>query len=73
MQIFKSNEFFAGVTLPVPHTFEPIEEKLPKQQNIYSLDFFKANMISFVFCFVIKLLNLFKPVCLFVFVIEMRR
>ncbi|XP_039283104.1 cyclin-dependent kinase-like 1 isoform X2 [Nilaparvata lugens] len=29
MQIFKSNEFFAGITLPTPDTQEPLTEKLP--------------------------------------------
>ncbi|KAK6621531.1 Cyclin-dependent kinase-like 1 [Polyplax serrata] len=41
MQIFKANEFFVGVTLPVPHKYEPLEEKLPKQQNQHTVDFLK--------------------------------
>ncbi|XP_046660050.1 LOW QUALITY PROTEIN: cyclin-dependent kinase-like 1 [Homalodisca vitripennis] len=30
MLIFKSNEFFAGITLPQPDSLEPLHEKLPK-------------------------------------------
>lgn len=30
MQIFKTNEFFAGITLPQPDSLEPFLEKLPK-------------------------------------------
>lgn len=47
MQVFKTNEFFAGVTLPTPHTLEPLEEKLPRQQNAHVLDFLKVlNFLS---------------------------
>ena len=43
MQVFKANEFFAGVTLPTPHTLEPLEDKLPRQQNPHVLDFLKVS------------------------------
>jgi hypothetical protein len=45
MQVFKANEFFAGVTLPMPDKLEPLEEKLPRQQNTHVLDFLKVNKI----------------------------
>lgn len=45
MQIFKANEFFAGVSLPTPTTLEPLEAKLPKQQNPHVLDFLKVFLI----------------------------
>ncbi|XP_075222083.1 cyclin-dependent kinase-like 4 [Lycorma delicatula] len=43
MQIFKMNEFFAGITLPTPDSEEPLEEKLPKQvqSDPNVLDFLK--------------------------------
>ena len=30
MTVFKSNEFFAGVTIPEPETSDPLENKIPK-------------------------------------------
>ena len=30
MQIFKSNEFFCGLSIPDPGTIEPVEKKLPR-------------------------------------------
>ncbi len=30
LQIFKSNEFFCGLTIPDPGTIEPLEKKIPK-------------------------------------------
>lgn len=30
MHIFKTNEFFAGITLPKPETMEPLQDKIPK-------------------------------------------
>ncbi|KAJ8874409.1 hypothetical protein PR048_025258 [Dryococelus australis] len=41
MSIFKSNEFFFGVTLQVPDTVEPLETKLKRQGNPHVLDFLK--------------------------------
>ncbi|XP_067005069.1 cyclin-dependent kinase-like 4 [Anabrus simplex] len=41
MSIFKSNEFFFGVTLPQPDTYEPLEAKLPRQSNPLVMDFLK--------------------------------
>ncbi|XP_033609638.1 cyclin-dependent kinase-like 1 isoform X2 [Cryptotermes secundus] len=41
MNIFKSNEFFYGVSLPQPDILEPLESKLPRQSNAHVLDFLK--------------------------------
>ncbi|XP_069673262.1 cyclin-dependent kinase-like 1 isoform X2 [Periplaneta americana] len=41
MNIFKSNEFFYGVTLPQPDVLEPLESKLPRQNNPNVMDFLK--------------------------------
>ncbi|PSN34748.1 Cyclin-dependent kinase-like 1 [Blattella germanica] len=41
MNIFKSNEFFYGVTLPQPEVLEPLETKLPRQNNPNVMDFLK--------------------------------
>ena len=30
MQIFKTNEFFCGLSIPDPGTIDPIEKKLPR-------------------------------------------
>jgi hypothetical protein len=42
MNIFKSNEFFYGVTLPQPDVQEPLESKLPRQCNPHIIDFLKV-------------------------------
>ena len=39
MQIFRTNEFFAGVTLPMPDQREPLEVKMPKSMNREAMDF----------------------------------
>lgn len=39
MQIFRSNEFFAGVILPMPDIREPLESKMPKTTTREVLDF----------------------------------
>src|SRR5690348_13627732 len=39
MQIFRSNEFFAGVILPMPDMREPLESKMPKTTSREILDF----------------------------------
>lgn len=42
MHIFRTNDFFTGITLPQPDVIEPLESKLPKQvQN-------DANLIDFL-------------------------
>lgn len=43
MNVFKSNEFFYGVTLPQPDVLEPIENKLPRQCNSHVADFLKVG------------------------------
>jgi hypothetical protein len=43
MNIFKSNEFFYGVTLPQPDVLEPLESKLPRQCNSNVIDFLKVG------------------------------
>ena len=50
MQIFKSNEFFCGLSIPDPGTIEPIEKKLPKEiAGVDGVDFMKV-LISRFFC-----------------------
>ncbi|CAL8114218.1 unnamed protein product [Orchesella dallaii] len=39
MQIFRTNEFFAGVTLPMPESREPLESKMPKSTAREAIDF----------------------------------
>lgn len=39
MQIFRTNEFFAGVTLPMPEVRDPLESKMPKNSSKEALDF----------------------------------
>jgi len=39
MQIFRTNEFFAGVTLPMPDNREPLESKMPRFLSKDALDF----------------------------------
>ncbi|CAG2109653.1 unnamed protein product, partial [Medioppia subpectinata] len=41
MTVFKTNEFFAGVTLPEPETHEPLESKIPKQIEESGMDFLR--------------------------------
>lgn len=43
IQIFGQNEYFKGITLPVPPTLEPLEDKMPakSQQNPLTIDFLK--------------------------------
>ncbi|KAJ6638869.1 Cyclin-dependent kinase-like 1 [Pseudolycoriella hygida] len=43
LTIFNQNEYFRGVTLPVPATIEPLESKLPDKvlQNLATTDFLK--------------------------------
>jgi cyclin-dependent kinase-like len=46
MNIFKSNEFFYGVSLPQPDVLEPLENKLPRQSNSHVMDFLKVGRAS---------------------------
>ncbi|XP_030381189.1 cyclin-dependent kinase-like 1 isoform X1 [Scaptodrosophila lebanonensis] len=43
IQIFGQNEYFKGITLPVPPTLEPLEDKMPAKalQNPLTIDFLK--------------------------------
>ena len=44
MQIFKSNEFFCGLSIPDPGTIEPIDKKLPKDSaGSEGVDFMKVS------------------------------
>ena len=45
LQIFSQNEFFKGITLPVPPTLEPLETKMPPRslQNPLMMDFLKVG------------------------------
>ena len=50
MQIFKSNEFFCGLSIPDPGTIEPIEKKLPKEiAGVDGVDFMKVLISRFFF------------------------
>lgn len=40
-QIFKSNEFFAGVSMPEPDTFESLRSKIPRSIDEAGFDFVK--------------------------------
>ena len=46
IHIFKMNEFFKGITLPQPDTLEPLEVKIPKenQNDPAVLDFLKVKL-----------------------------
>ena len=47
MQIFKSNEFFCGLSIPDPGTIEPIEKKLPKEiAGVDGVDFMKVLILK---------------------------
>jgi len=44
MLIFKANEFFTGSTIPIPTSFEPLEEKFPEEyRDTPVLDFLKVR------------------------------
>ena len=52
MQIFKSNEFFCGLSIPDPGTIEPIEKKLPKEiAGVDGVDFMKVLIFKKIFFF----------------------
>uniref|UniRef100_A0A1B0A3T7 cyclin-dependent kinase n=1 Tax=Glossina pallidipes TaxID=7398 RepID=A0A1B0A3T7_GLOPL len=48
VQIFGQNEYFKGITLPVPPTLESLEEKMPAKalQNPLTIDFLKTSNTS---------------------------
>ena len=47
MQIFKSNEFFCGLSIPDPGTIEPVEKKLPRSlAGEEGVDFMKVNIFQ---------------------------
>ena len=49
MQIFKSNEFFCGLSIPDPGTIEPVEKKLPRDlAGAEGVDFMKVLSIFFL-------------------------
>uniref|UniRef100_T1E1S1 cyclin-dependent kinase n=1 Tax=Cupiennius salei TaxID=6928 RepID=T1E1S1_CUPSA len=41
MQVFRSNDFFAGVSIPEPDVRESLESKIPKHVHEHGLDFIK--------------------------------
>lgn len=51
LQIFSQNEFFRGISLPVPPTLESLETKMPPRilQNPFAIDFLKVNLKKNVF------------------------
>lgn len=40
-QVFKSNEFFTGVVIPEPDSFEPLRTKIPRNIDDVGFDFIK--------------------------------
>ena len=45
MQIFKTNEFFCGLSIPDPGTIDPIEKKLPRDiAGADGVDFMKVSI-----------------------------
>ena len=51
MQIFKTNEFFCGLSIPDPGTIDPIEKKLPRDlAGPDGVDFMKVASIIDVYC-----------------------
>ena len=58
MQIFKSNEFFCGLSIPDPGTIEPVEKKLPRElAGAEGVDFMKV-----LFEFIFQLLCILKTI-----------
>ena len=50
MQIFKTNEFFCGLSIPDPGTIDPIEKKLPRDlAGPDGVDFMKVASIIDVY------------------------
>ena len=49
MQIFKTNEFFCGLSIPDPGAVEPLEKKLPKDViGTDGVDFTKVNNARYI-------------------------
>ncbi|XP_075589974.1 uncharacterized protein LOC124497731 [Dermatophagoides farinae] len=42
--IFRTNEFFAGVSIPEPDTIEPLEQKIPKHIDQTGLEFLRRTL-----------------------------
>ena len=56
MQIFKTNEFFCGLSIPDPGTIDPIEKKLPRDlAGADGVDFMKVFNILNLECLGIKM------------------
>ncbi len=50
MQIFKSNEFFCGLSIPDPGTVEPLDRKIPREiAGPEGVDFFKVSTKENIF------------------------
>ena len=65
MQIFKSNEFFCGLSIPDPGTIEPVEKKLPRDlAGAEGVDFMKV-VIFFIKSFVLRKLS--SPISIIAF------
>ena len=46
MAIFKTNEFFCGLSIPDPGTIDPIDKKLPKDiVGSEGIDFMKVSQM----------------------------
>lgn len=43
-QVFKSNEFFAGVVMPEPDTFESLRSKIPRHLDESAYDMVKKSL-----------------------------
>ncbi|XP_054721956.1 cyclin-dependent kinase-like 1 [Uloborus diversus] len=43
MQVFRANDFFAGVTIPEPDVRESLDSKIPKHVHEHGVDFIKAH------------------------------
>ena len=68
MQIFKTNEFFCGLSIPDPGTIDPIEKKLPRDiAGPDGVDFMKVYMLILIYkyndnisCIQIKILYIMR-------------
>ena len=57
MQIFKTNEFFCGLSIPDPGTIDPIEKKLPRDiAGADGVDFMKVFINLNSDCYLMNLL-----------------
>ena len=63
MQIFKSNEFFCGLSIPDPGTIEPVEKKLPRElAGAEGVDFMKV-LFKLIFQLLCILKTIFVYLC----------